>query len=134
MERPKMGPVATGLGEVFHYIVIGTGRDVTDLRTIHDWVVKPKMRTVKGAAEINGWGGYEKQYQVRIDPASLIKFGLTFDQVLHAVEENNQNVGGGMVREGTQAVLVQGVGRTANIEQIKAIVVAAKSGVPVTVG
>src|SRR6185369_5404670 len=87
IDRPKMGPVATGLGEVFHYVVVGGGRDETDLRTIHDWVIKPKMRTVKGAAEINGWGGFEKQYQVRIDPSLLIKHGLTFDQVVKAVEE-----------------------------------------------
>src|SRR6187399_1192652 len=59
IERPKMGPVATGLGEVLHYVVTGTGKDVTELRTIHDWIIKPKMRTVKGAAEINSWGGYE---------------------------------------------------------------------------
>ncbi len=134
IERPKMGPVATGLGEVFHYIVIGKGRDITDLRTMHDWVIKPNMRKVKGAAEINSWGGYEKQYQVRINPTLLIKFGLTFDQVVQAVEENNQNVGGGMIREGTQAVLVQGVGRTASIDQIKAIVITAKDGVPIRVG
>ncbi len=134
IERPKMGPVATGLGEVFHYIVIGQGRDVTDLRTVHDWIIKPNMRKVKGAAEINSWGGYEKQYQVRINPTLLIKYGLTFDQVVQAVEENNQNVGGGMVREGTQAVLVQGIGRTKNIDQIKAIVIAAKDGVPIRVG
>ena len=87
IERPKMGPVATGLGEVFHYVVTGTGNDVTELRTIHDWVIKPKMRTVQGAAEINSWGGYEKQYQVRIDPNLLIKYGLTFDEVVEAVED-----------------------------------------------
>src|SRR5690242_5967159 len=85
IERPKMGPVATGLGEVFHYIVRVAGHDQTDARTIHDWYIKPRMRTVKGAAEINGWGGYEKQYQVRIDPALLVKYGLTFDQVMQAV-------------------------------------------------
>lgn len=134
IERPKMGPVATGLGEVFHYVVRAAGNDPTEARTIHDWVVKPKMRTVKGAAEINSWGGYEKQYQVRIDPSLLIKYSLTFDQVVRAVEENNQNVGGGMVREGTQAVLVQGLGRTGNIDQIKGIVITAKDGVPVRVG
>src|SRR5206468_3727880 len=78
--------------------------DETVARTVHDWVIKPKMRTVKGVAEINGWGGYERQYQVRISPQLLIKHGLTFDEVVRAVEENNQNVGGGMVREGTQAV------------------------------
>jgi cobalt-zinc-cadmium resistance protein CzcA len=132
--RPKMGPVATGLGEVFHYVVTGKGNDITELRTIHDWIIKPKMRTVKGAAEINSWGGYEKQYQVRIDPNLLIKFGLTFDEVVRAVEENNRNVGGGNVREGTQSVLVQGLGRTVNIEQIKGIVIKAKDGVPIRVG
>src|SRR5262249_46213172 len=70
--RPKMGPVANGLGEVFHYVVTGQGTDVTDLRTIHDWVIRPPMRTVPGTAEINSWGGYEKQYQIRIDPQRLI--------------------------------------------------------------
>lgn len=134
IERPKMGPVATGLGEVFHYVVTGSGNDVTELRTIHDWVIKPKMRSIKGAAEISSWGGYEKQYQVRIDPNRLVKYGLTFDQVIRAVEENNRNVGGGSVREGTQSVLVHGVGRTVNADQIKAIVVSAKEGVPIRVG
>src|SRR4029078_13653062 len=82
IQRPRMGPVATGLGEVFHYVVTGQGNDLTELRTIHDWVIRPKMRSVKGVAEINSWGGYEKQYQVRIDPNLLIKFGLTFDEVV----------------------------------------------------
>jgi len=132
--RPKMGPVATGLGEVFHYVVTGKGNDITELRTIHDWVIRPKMRTVKGVAEINSWGGYEKQYQVRIDPNLLIKYGLTFDEVMRAVEENNRNVGGGNVREGTRSVLVQGLGRTVNIEQIKGIVITAHDGVPIRVG
>ena len=68
LERPKMGPVATGLGEVFHYVVTGQGNDITEMRTIHDWVIKPKLRTVKGTAEVNSWGGFEKQYQIRIDP------------------------------------------------------------------
>ncbi|MGD9645608.1 MAG: efflux RND transporter permease subunit [Pirellulales bacterium] len=131
--RPKMGPVATGLGEVFHYVVTGTGDDVTELRTIHDWFIRPKMRTVPGTAEINSWGGYEKQYQVRIDPDQLIKFHLTFDQVVQAVRDNNRNVGAGTIRQGTQAVLVQGVGRTTNSEQIENIVITARDGVPVRV-
>lgn len=76
-----MGPVSTGLGEVFHYIVTGKGDDITQLRTIHDWVIRPQMRTLKGVAEVNSWGGFEKQFQVRVDPQRLAKFGLTFDQV-----------------------------------------------------
>src|ERR1700693_3311091 len=131
--RPKMGPVATGLGEVFHYVVTGKGNDVTDLRTIQDWYIRPKMRTVKGTAEINSWGGYEKQYQVRIDPNRLIKHALTFDEVIRAVQENNRNVGAGTIREGTRSVLVQGLGRTNNAQQIKNIVIKSKDGVPIRV-
>ncbi|HKI37569.1 MAG TPA: CusA/CzcA family heavy metal efflux RND transporter [Gemmataceae bacterium] len=134
IERPKMGPVATGLGEVFHYVVTSEGGDLTQTRTLHDWVIRPKMRTVKGAAEINSWGGFEKQYQVRIDPDNLIKYGLTFDQVVEAVEKNNRNVGGGSIRQNSQALLVHGLGRVANVEQIRNVVVTARDGVPVTVG
>ena len=109
---------------------------MTELRTIHDWIIKPKMRTVKGAAEINSWGGYEKQYQVRIDPNLLIKYGLTFDEVVRAVEENNRNVGGGNgPRRHAGRCWCKGVGRTTNVEQIKDIVITARSdGVPIRVG
>jgi len=133
IEKPKMGPVATGLGEVFHYIVTGQGNDVTELRTIHDWVIKPPMRTVRGTAEINSWGGYVKQYQIRVDPDKLIKFGLTFDQVVEAVRKNNFNVGGGNISQNSGMLLVQGLGRTTNIEQLKQIVITAKEGVPTRV-
>jgi cobalt-zinc-cadmium resistance protein CzcA len=133
IERPKMGPVATGLGEVFHYVVTGQGTDATELRTIHDWVVKPPMRTVPGTAEINSWGGYVKQYQIRLSPDRLIKHGLTFDQVVQAVQKNNFNVGGGNISQSSGMLLVQGLGRTANIEQIRQIVIDAKDGVPIRV-
>ncbi len=134
ISRPRMGPVATGLGEVFHYVVTGNTPDPTAVRTAHDWVIKPKMRTVPGTAEINTWGGFEKQYQVRIDPDRLIKYDLTFDEVAQAVRDNNQNVGGGMVRDGTRAVLVKGVGRTNTKDQIRGIVIRAREGVPIRVG
>jgi cobalt-zinc-cadmium resistance protein CzcA len=134
LERPKMGPVATGLGEVFHYVVTSRGNDLTELRTLHDWVIKPKMRTVRGTAEVNSWGGYEKQYQVRIDPDALIKHGVTFDQVVEAVEKNNRNVGGGSIRRNSQMLVVHGQGRVASVEQIRNIPVTARDGVPVRVG
>ena len=145
IERPTLGPVATGLGEVFHYFVSASGydfsrmpeaekvRQLTELRTLHDWSIKPKLRTVKGVAEVNSWGGYEKQYQVRIDPERLLQYGLTFQQVIEAVEQNNANVGGGYIRKGAEALLIHGVGRTANVEQLGGIVVAAQDGVPVYV-
>lgn len=134
LAKPKMGPVATGLGEVFHYIVSGKGKDLTDLRTVHDWVVRPVMRTVPGAAEINSWGGYEKQYQVRIDPARLNKHELTFDEVINAVTQNNLNVGGGSLDRTGTMLLVQGLGRTSSLDEIRQIVVAAKHGVPIKLG
>ena len=131
--RPQMGPVATGLGEVFHYIVTGQGTDVTELRTIHDWVIKPPMRTVRGTAEINSWGGYVKQYQIRISPDKLIKHRLTFEQVVAAVQKNNFNVGGGNISQTSGMLLVQGLGRTTSIDQLRQIVVTAKDGVPIRV-
>ena len=145
IQRPQMGPVSTGLGEVFHYVLTYEGYDfsklpeeerikkLTELRTIHDWVVKPQLRPIPGVAEVNSWGGYEKQYQVRIDPDRLVKHGLTFDQVVEAVKENNRNVGGGSIAVGSRMLLVQGLGRTVNLEQIRNIVITAKDGVPIRV-
>jgi cobalt-zinc-cadmium resistance protein CzcA len=133
IESPKMGPVSTGLGEVFHYILSSAGNNLAQLRTIHDWVVKPQLRTVPGTAEVNSWGGYEKQIQVRVRPDRLIKHGLTFDHVTRALENNNRNVGGGNVLQGTSMLLVHGIGRTVTPEQVENIVVSAKDGVPIRI-
>jgi heavy metal efflux system protein len=131
--RPKMGPVATGLGEVFHYVVAGAGGSPSELRTVHDWVIRPALRTVRGTAEINSWGGYQKQYQIRVDPERLIKHDLTLDEVIEAVQKNNSNVGGGGISREGGLLLVQGLGRTTGIESLKQIVVRAKGGVPIRV-
>ncbi len=143
--RPQMGPVSTGLGEVFHYVLTYEGVDftkvsreervrrVTELRTLHDWVVKPQLRSVPGVAEVNSWGGYEKQFQIRLDPDQLIKHGLTFEEVALAARQNNQNVGGGTITAGSQMLLVHGVGRTVNLEQIENIVVTSRDGVPIRI-
>ena len=146
IERPKMGPVSTGLGEVFHYVVRLDGVDIsalprerqidelTKLRTVHDWVIKPQLRTVRGTAEVNSWGGFEKQYQVRINPSSLIEHNLTFDEVVSAVKANNRNVGGGNITRNTEMLLVHGIARTTNIQQIENIVVKAVDGSPIRLG
>ena len=145
IERPSLGPVATGLGEVYHYIVSLKGwnfegaseaertEKLTYLRTIHDWSIKPKLRTVPGVAEVNSWGGFEKQYQVRIDPEKLIKHKLTFAEVIEALEKNNKNTGGGGIQQNNQFLLVHGLGRTVNEEQIRNIVVTAEDGSPIRV-
>jgi cobalt-zinc-cadmium resistance protein CzcA len=145
--RPKMGPVATGLGEVFHYLATPRGANpdklteaervekLTHLRTVQDWVIKPAMRTVPGTAEINGWGGYEKQYQVRVDPEKLLHRGVSFDQVVQAVRANNLAAGGGNIQQAGAMYLVRGLARTVNVDEIKQIVVATpRPGVPLHVG
>lgn len=131
--RPSMGPVSTGLGEIFHYILTSEKRSLTDLRTIQDWTIKPVLRAVPGVAEINSWGGYEKQYQVRIDPNRLINYGLSYDEVLAALEKNNLNAGGGSIATSGAMQLVQGLGRVATLAQIGDIVIRARDGVPVHV-
>jgi len=133
--RPRMGPVATGLGEVFHYMVTGKERDLTRLRTIQDWVIKPSLRTVPGTAEINIWGGLEKQYQVRVNPARLLKHGLSYEQVFQAVRDNNLNVGGSHIQHAGEMSVVQGLARTNTLQEIRNIVVSTqRSGVPILVG
>jgi cobalt-zinc-cadmium resistance protein CzcA len=130
---PEMGPVATGLGEVFHYVVTSERGDLIEARTVQDWVIKPALRTVPGVAEVNSWGGLEKQYQVRIDPTRLVKHGLTFDEVVEAIEANNVIAGGGNIAAAGSMLLVQGIGTVTNVEEIGQIVIAAKHGVPVRV-
>ncbi len=133
--RPTMGPVATGLGEVYHYLLTSTNPEygLTELRTLQDWVIRPRLRRVPGVAEVNAWGGLAKQFEVRADPAKLAKYGLTLDDVVRALRENNQNVGGGYVVRAGESSLVQGVGRTTTVEEIADVVVAAQDGVPIRV-
>src|SRR5512136_1517322 len=135
IDRPQLGPIATGLGEIFHYVVrsVDTNRTLTELRELQDWVIKPELRKVPGVAEVNSWGGFEKQYHVVTEPERLVKHGLTLEQLFEALEANNQNVGGGQVVRAGESLLVQGLGLTTNVQEIADIVVAAHDGVPVHV-
>jgi cobalt-zinc-cadmium resistance protein CzcA len=132
--RPEMGPVATGLGEVYHYIMTSDEHSLQELTTLHDWVVKPRLQSVAGVAEVNTWGGESKQYQVLADPDKLVKFGLTLDDVFTALSRNNLNVGGGYVVEAGEMHLVQGISLTRNVGEIAAILIASHDGVPVRIG
>src|SRR3954454_5466563 len=89
--RPTLGPVATGLGEVYHYLITSEVYDLTELRTMQDWIVRPRLRRVPGVAEINSWGGLEKQFEVRADPSRLAKYKLTLDDVVGVLRENNED-------------------------------------------
>lgn len=131
--RPQLGPMATGLGEIFHYVMRSDdpNRTLEELRTLHDWVIKPELRKVPGVAEVNSWGGDVKQYHVVVSPDALLKFDLTLDQVSEALQQNNQNVGGGLITSGGQSQMVHGIGRVTTIEQIENIVIAAFDGNPI---
>ncbi|VAX38102.1 Cobalt-zinc-cadmium resistance protein CzcA; Cation efflux system protein CusA [hydrothermal vent metagenome] len=135
IERPQLGPMSTGLGEIFHYIVRTTNpdRSIDEVRTIHDWVIKPELRKVAGVAEVNSWGGFERQYHVIVSPQNLVKYSLTLEHVFEALEQNNHNVGGGQVVSSGQSLLVHGLGRVTSIKQIENIVIKAYAGIPIRI-
>jgi len=133
IERPQLGPVATGLGEVFHYLVTGAGKSLAELRTTHEWVVKPRMRSVPGVAEVNTWGGDERQLHVVVDPLSLSNHGLMLSQLIEALERNNANVGGGSLDRAGQSSLIQGVGIVTKAADVENIIIATQGGIPTRV-
>jgi cobalt-zinc-cadmium resistance protein CzcA len=133
MERPVMGPIATGLGEIYHYVITSPSHDLTEARIIHDWVIKPQLMSVAGVAEINSWGGFEKQFQVVVSPFRLIKYGLAIQDVLAALQESNMNVGGGNVGAAGEILLVSGRGIVTNTREIAQIVIVAYDGRPVRI-
>jgi cobalt-zinc-cadmium resistance protein CzcA len=135
IDRPQLGPIATGLGEVLHYIVRSNdpSRTLTEIRELHDWVVKPELLKVHGVAEVNSWGGFEKQYHVIVEPELLVKYGITMSDVEEALQTNNENAGGGQVDRSGESLLVHGIGRVSSVQEIEEIVFASHNGQPVFV-
>jgi cobalt-zinc-cadmium resistance protein CzcA len=131
LEAPQMGPVSTGLGDIYQYAVESETRSPMELRTLQDWVIKPQLRTVPGVAEINTSGGNEKQYEVRVDPQRMQSRGVSLRQVITAVEENNSNAGGGFIERKGEQTIVRSVGIATSIEDIESIVVDAEHGTPI---
>jgi len=125
--RPQLGPVSTGLGEIFHYVIeakkVEKGEkrleQLSKIRAIQDWHVKPRLLTVKGVAEVNTIGGYERQYHVEPDPELLIKYGLHFDELEKAIEEVNQNAGGGYIEQTGDQFVVQGSSLFESLDDIR---------------
>ena len=134
---PEMGPISTGLGEIYQYELRsspGAEYDATSLRTVQDWIVRRQLLGVPGVTEVNSFGGLEKQYQVRLDPAKLQSFGLTLREAFDAVSRNNANVGGAYIEHGEEQYLLRGIGLVDSREDIENIVVkTAKEGIPVYV-
>jgi len=129
--EPMLGPVSTGLSEVFMYLVEGSTQTLMELRTLQDWVIRPMLRAVPGLADVDTLGGLAKQYEVLVDPNRLTSFGLTLRQVHAAVAENNQNVGGSYIEQGGDKLVVHGVGLARSARDLEQIVVAAHKGTPI---
>jgi len=140
--EPVMGPIATGMGEIFMYTVQaaadakrpdGSPYTATDLRTLQDWVIRPQLRNVTGVTEVNTIGGFVRQIHVTPDPARMVALGFTFDDVLTALADNNRNVGAGYIERNGQEFLVRTPGRIADLEAIGEIVLDRRDGVPIRV-
>ncbi|MCW5960389.1 MAG: efflux RND transporter permease subunit [Pyrinomonadaceae bacterium] len=134
---PEMGPIATGLGEIYQYEVKaekGSNYSATDLRTIHDWNIRRQLMGVPGVTEVNSHGGYGKQYEVRLSPEKLQSYDLTLRNVYESVTRNNGTVGGGYIERGAEQYLLRGVGLIEKMDDISNIVVkTGADGVPVYV-
>lgn len=140
--EPGMGPVATGLGEIFHYAVHadssarqpnGEPYDATALRSLQDWVIRPQLRLVSGVTEINTIGGFEKQFHITPNPAQLLAYGITFENVVEALKKNNVSVGAGYIEKNGEQYLIRAPGQVSDIPSIEQVIVARKDTLPVTI-
>jgi cobalt-zinc-cadmium resistance protein CzcA len=139
---PEMGPIATGLGEIFMYTLEavpgakkpdGSAYTPEDLRTLQDWVIRPQLRNTPGVTEVNSIGGYERQYHVTPVPARLSAYGLTLDDVVRALKANNDNSGAGYVERYGEQYLVRTPGQASGIDDLKAIIVSNRNGIPIRI-
>ncbi len=140
--RPTLGPVATGLGEIFMYTVEsepgalkddGTPWTPTDLRTLQDWVIRPQLRNLKGVTEVNTIGGNVQQFHITPDPARLVAYNLTLDDLVQAVERNNANAGAGYIERGGEQNLIRIPGQVGDEAGLRDIVVGMRDGLPLRV-
>ncbi len=139
--EPALGPISSGLGEIYQYTLerpkthknINLIEDLTELRTVQDWIVRPILKTIPGVTDVNSFGGYVKQYQVIVDPEKLAKYDLTLKEVFEAIAANNNNAGGNVLEHSAEQYLVRGIGLIQSLDDIKDIIIKEKEKVPVFV-
>jgi len=140
--EPRMGPISTGLGEIFMWTIDagadarkpdGTTYTTTDLREIQDWIIRPQLLTVRGVTEVNSVGGYVKQFHVTPYPEKLISMGLTLQDVVTALSLNNLNVGAGYIEKSGEQYLVRVPGQVANLTEIGEIILGSRQGIPIRI-
>jgi len=129
--EPEMGPISTGLGEIYQYTLESGSRSPMELRTIQDWLISPQLRALAGINEVNSFGGYVKQYHILVEPTRLLKYGITLQDVLGAVARNNANAGGNFIVKGGEQAYVRSVGLIQSISDIERIVLQAEDGTPI---
>jgi cobalt-zinc-cadmium resistance protein CzcA len=129
-----LAPITTPLGEMFMYRVSGENYDNSELRSIQDWVIRPRLRTVDGVADVNSLGGEVRAFEVIPDPQALVKYGLGLNDLESALEKNNRNAGGDRIERGDKILLVRTVGLLRNENDIRQVTVATRNGVPVHLG
>ncbi len=128
--KPRLGPISTGLGEIYQYIIrpkspiaLQDSATLMEMKTLQNRIVKRQLLTVPGINEVNGWGGFDKQYQVLVDPQKLLSYNITLRDVFNAVAENNANAGGSYIEHANEQYLIRGSGLVQSIEDIKNIIV-----------
>ncbi len=138
LAQPSLAPITTGLGEIYQY-VLHTRKgyedkySATDLRTLQDWVVRTQLAGTKGIAEVSGWGGYVKQYEIALDNEKLNANNVTISQIYTALENNNENTGGSYIEQQSNAYAIRGIGQVRSLDDIEKIVVKNAGGVPVLI-
>src|SRR5574338_1094362 len=125
---PAMGPISTGLGEIYQFEVAGKGYSPMELRSILDWDIGFKLRSVPGVVEVNAFGGELKTYEVQVDPDKLVSYNVSLDQVFKALEENNRNAGGAYIEKAQEQYVIRGEGLVERLSDVDNIVVAAGEG------
>jgi cobalt-zinc-cadmium resistance protein CzcA len=133
-----LAPITTGLGEIYHYVLHAKpgfeGKfSATDLRTLQDWVVRTQLAGTEGLAEVSGWGGFVKQYEVALDNDKLNALGISIPEIFEALEKNNENTGGSYIEQRSNAYFIRGLGQVKNLTDIERIVVKNVAGAPVLV-
>lgn len=130
---PTMGPVSTGLGDIYMYTLESPLRTPAQLRELQDWVIAPQLRTVPGVAEVNATDGSVKQYQVVVSPEAMLSRGVSIEDVVLALQNNNENAGGGLLERNGERVLIRSVGLAQSTKDIEQIVVKSEDGVPILI-
>jgi cobalt-zinc-cadmium resistance protein CzcA len=131
--EPVMGPVATAFGEVYQYLVEGDALDPMARKTLHDWDVRNRLRSVRGVSEVNSWGGLTEQFHVVVDPRQLERYGLSAHTIIEALRDNNASFSGGFIEHRAERVTVRGVGLVRGVRDLEHIVLASVDGTPVFV-